>query len=165
MKRPQLAFLILSGVLFLGWIGYLAYQAFTLPRPNIVLSRPQFLVADLWVIAHVEKKDEPVTLLECVYAAEGEEKPAAEATLKVTNLADCKKLVRTSKNELEPQDEFTGPGDYILPLTRRSGGYEVTLVPHVPGLTHSGPHIYPLTPETRARLAEMPHPEKKPKSD
>jgi hypothetical protein len=161
MKRPHPAFLILTGVLFLAWIGYLAYQAITLPRPNIVLSRPQFLVADLWVVAHIESPDDPVTVKECVYAAEGEEKPADGSTLKVGGLADCKKTVRTSKNEIETREEFTGPGDYILPLTRGSGGYFVTPIPHMTGLTQYGPHIYPLTPETRARLAEMPHPEKK----
>jgi hypothetical protein len=161
MKRPHRALLILTGVLFLGWIGFLAYQAFTLPRPNIVLSRPQFLVADLWVIAHIDSTDEPITVKECVYAAEGEEKPADGATLKVANLADCKKLIRTSKNEIEPHDEFTGPGDYIVPLSRTIRGYVVTSVPHVPGLAVYGPHIYPLTPETRARLGQMPHPEKK----
>jgi hypothetical protein len=166
MKRPHPALLILTGALFLAWIGYMAYQAFTLPRPNIVLSRPQFLVADLWVIAHIENTDDPtITVKECVYAAEGEEKPADGSKLTVANLADCKKLIRTSKNEIETRDEFTGPGDYIVPLSRRSDGYVVTPMPHVTGLTQYGPHIYPLTPETRARLAEMPHPEKKPKSD
>jgi hypothetical protein len=160
MKRPHPVLLILTGALFLAWIGYLAYQAFTLPRPNIVLSRPQFLVADLWIIAHIDKTDEPVTVLECVYAADGVEKPADGDKLTVTNLADCKKLIRTSKNEIEPHDEFTGPGDYILPLSTKTS-YRVTSVPHVPGLAVYGPHIYPLTPETRARLGEMPHPEKK----
>jgi hypothetical protein len=158
--------LILTGVLFLAWIGYMAYQAFTLPRPNIVLSRPQFLVADLWVIAHIENTDDPehptITVKECVYAAEGEEKPADGSTLKVGNLAECKKMPPTRKSENEPRDESTGPGDYILPLSRRSGGiYIVTPIPHVQGPTQLHPHIYPLTPETRARLAEMPHPAKK----
>jgi len=165
MKRPHPALLILTGALFLAWIGYLAYQAFTLPRPNIVLSRPQFLVANLWVIAHVESADEPVTVKECVYAAEGFDKPAEGENLKVANLADCKTLVRTSKNEIETHDDFTGPGDYILPLSKREGAYVVTSIPHMPGLAHGGQHIYPLTPTTRARLNEMPHPEKIPKRE
>jgi hypothetical protein len=44
--------LAVSAVLFVGWISYLAYLAATTTEP-MVLSRPQFLVADLYVIADV----------------------------------------------------------------------------------------------------------------
>ena len=44
--------LALSAVLLACWIGYLAYLSATTTHP-IVLSRPQFLSADLYVIAEV----------------------------------------------------------------------------------------------------------------
>jgi hypothetical protein len=45
--------LALTAVLFLGWIGFLAYLAATTTNP-VVLERPQFLTADLVVLADVD---------------------------------------------------------------------------------------------------------------
>ena len=57
--------LTLAAILFAGWIGWLAYLVFQSRNP-VILSRPQFLVADLWVIAEVSQKghspDENVTV-------------------------------------------------------------------------------------------------------
>ena len=51
-RRPWL--LAVAAGLFAAWIGYLFYLALTAGHPPVVLSRPQFLVADLWVIAEVD---------------------------------------------------------------------------------------------------------------
>ena len=48
--KPAVWRLVVAAVLFLAWIGYLAYLvAFT--RNPIILSRPQFLVAEMHVLA------------------------------------------------------------------------------------------------------------------
>ena len=44
--------LAVSAILFAGWIGYLAFLAATTTEPT-VLSRPQFLAADLYVVAEL----------------------------------------------------------------------------------------------------------------
>jgi hypothetical protein len=103
MKRPSVALLAVAAGLFAAWIGYLAFLALTASHPT-VLSRPQFLVADLWVIAEVDGPEGPVTVREVVYAA-----PPVRATapkegvpIEVKDLAECKK-------------DWTGRGRYILP--------------------------------------------------
>ena len=45
--------LILAGSLFLAWIGYLGYLV-AITRNPVILSRPQFLVADAYVLAKLE---------------------------------------------------------------------------------------------------------------
>ena len=42
--------LVLSGSLFLAWIGYLAYLV-AITRNPVILSRPQFLEANVYVLA------------------------------------------------------------------------------------------------------------------
>src|SRR5437764_4672079 len=86
-RRPAL--LLAAAVLLAAWIGYIAYLALTTSHPT-VLSRPQFLVADLWVIARVESLEKPVTIVEVVYARPGVEKPDQGAAIPVANLAQCK---------------------------------------------------------------------------
>ena len=51
-RRPGL--LAAAVVLFTAWIAYLAYLALTASHP-VVLSRPQFFVAELWVAKAVAK--------------------------------------------------------------------------------------------------------------
>jgi hypothetical protein len=46
--------LAVCAALFVAWIGYLVYLAVTTTRP-VILSRPQFLAADLYVIVTVEQ--------------------------------------------------------------------------------------------------------------
>jgi hypothetical protein len=45
--------LIITAVLFLAWVGYLVFLAATTTRP-VVLSRPQFLAADLYLVAELQ---------------------------------------------------------------------------------------------------------------
>jgi hypothetical protein len=137
--------LVLAAGLFAGWILYLAYLALPPHRP-IVLSRPQFLVADLWVIADVDDLDRPVKVVEVPYARG--EAPEKGATIAVGNLAQCK-------------EDWKGSGRYILPLVREGTAYQVAATPRSPG--GPGPdvprvHIYPDTPETRGQLPALPKP-------
>jgi hypothetical protein len=143
MKRPSVALLAVAAGLFAVWIGYLAYLALTASRP-VVLSRPQFAVADLWLVAQVDTLDGPATVREVVYAA-----PPVRATapkpgtaIEVKNLADCR-------------DEWKGPGAYILPLTVDGSTYRVAFIPESPGFRAAPPRIYPATPETLQQASEM----------
>jgi hypothetical protein len=135
----------LAAGLFAAWIGYLAYLAVTASHP-VVLSRPQFLVADLWVIAEVDELDKPVKVVEVPYAkSEAAEKGS---TITVGNLAQCK-------------EDWKGAGRYILPLVKEGSAYQVAAIPRSPG--GPGPqvphlHIYPDKPETRGQLPELPKP-------
>src|SRR5690349_5234573 len=84
-RRPWL--LAVAVGLFVVWIGYLAFLALTTSHP-VVLSRPQFLVADLWVIGEVDDFDRPeVKVVEVVYARpelKGQE-PAQGTAIEVSN--------------------------------------------------------------------------------
>jgi hypothetical protein len=143
MKRRRWLLALAVG-LFAAWIAYLAFLALTANHPR-VLSRPQFLVADLWVIAEVKGFDQPVTVLEVPWAHEGVNKPGKDAPITVSNLERCR-------------EEDMKPGRYILPLTREGQGYHVTEVPPSPGYELAQCRIYPDSPETRAQLDHLPRP-------
>ncbi|HKI30478.1 MAG TPA: hypothetical protein VKA46_01205 [Gemmataceae bacterium] len=145
MKRRRWLLAVAAG-LFAAWIAYLGFLALTASHPT-VLSHPQFLVADLWVIAEVNDFDKPVKVVEVTWAREDVEKPEKDATVEVSNLARCK-------------EEGTKAGRYILPLTREGKGYRVTDVPHSPGYGPLTPQcrVYPDTPETRGQLDRLPRP-------
>jgi hypothetical protein len=144
-RRPRL--LALAAGLFAVWIAYLAFLALTTSSP-VVLSRPQFLVADLWVIGHVDDFDNTPTIQvnEVVYARPGldGDKPAKDAKIEVSNLSRCKA-------------EGMKPGPYIMPLSREGQGFHVTPVPRSPGGPVSAQfRVYADTPETRAQLRHLP---------
>ncbi len=144
MKRRRWLLAVAAG-LFAAWIAYLAFLALTTSHP-VVLSHPQFLVADLWVIADVDDLAKPVKVDEVVYArGEGPEKGS---TIEVSNLSQC-------------QEDWKGAGRYILPLSREGKGYGVTAVPRSPGYAPIPPplRIYPDTVETRAQLDRLPRPQ------
>jgi hypothetical protein len=158
MKAARLR-LIVAGVLFFAWMGWLAYLALSASlSPHIVLSRPQFLVSNLDVIAQVDRLPEKgvpasVQITEVHWPPE-EKKALQGKTIEVKGLGD------SGKN-------WIGPGEYILPLVRSgSNGYVIAAVPHSPGFPpaeySSQPdqrrmyRIYPVTPDTRAQLDAIP---------
>ncbi len=142
--------LALAAVLFAAWIGWLVYLVVTARgvsfSPPVVLSRPQFLVSQLDVIAEVERADgnpSEVTIREVSWPKE--EKKLAGEKIRVTNLSKC--------------DGWNGPGEYILPLIKSGkDGYEVTPQPLLPGAGAGRPRIYPSTPQTRQQLQALPKP-------
>jgi hypothetical protein len=145
-RRPWL--LALAAGLFAAWIFYLATLALTTSHPT-VLSRPQFLVADLWVIADVDDLDKPVTVVEAPFAVKGDA-PEKGTKIELGNLSMSK-------------DVWKGPGHYLVPLSRAGDRYYVTPVPRSPGyppekMTLPPVRIYPDTPETRAQLDHLPRP-------
>jgi hypothetical protein len=152
--------LLLTAVLFVGWIGYLAYLAFTSgTRPvtqehPIVLSRAQLLVSTLDVIAELHAdQDRPATTvtIKAVHWSRQEPPPVSPgATISVPNLAHS--------------SGWKGPGEYILPLVKTAGGeYEVASTPLSPGYKPSGEapaRIYPSTLQTLSQLKMIPKPDR-----
>jgi hypothetical protein len=137
--------------LFAGWIGWLAYLSATASRP-LVLSRPQFLVSDLDVIAEVNHIEPPeITIREVRWSKATQDRQLVNKTVSVKNLAECK-------------EDWAGPGAYVLPLLSESNGrYLVAPVPRSPGFPGPGrPRIYPDTPQTRHQLNGIPKPEPSP---
>jgi hypothetical protein len=153
LKRRR-RLLALAIALFAGWIAYLAFLALTASHP-VVLSRPQFLVADLWVVADVDGPDKPIKIVDVVYARE--EAPEKGAAIEVRNLSAAK-VVRGS--EEKQRTTPPGPGRYVLPLTRDRGAFFVTAVPRSPGYGPPAPDFftYPDSGETRAQLDSLPRP-------
>jgi hypothetical protein len=118
--------LAVSAALFLAWIGFLVYLVVRTRNP-VILSRPQLVVSSAVVIADVIEKDgrpsPMVTIQKLVWTLSEKDAMAAGAQLTVEGLADCRR-----------EQGWSGPGEYILPLTKRAdGAYEVTPLPLSPG--------------------------------
>jgi hypothetical protein len=149
LATNQRRLLILAAGLFLAWIGWLAYLAITATRP-IVLSRPQFLVSDLDVIAQVEETKTGVnheaTVKEVYWPLQGRPVSSGDKIV-LTNLEGC--------------TGWQGPGRYILALHHGTEGNEVVAPGKSPGFppaspelgqTVARPRIYPVTSETIRQL-------------
>ena len=143
--KPAKVRLAVSAALFVLWMGFLSYLALTSRNP-VVLSRPQFLVSTLDVVAQVEAPDNPEVKVEEVHWPPGLRDQLAGQTIRIANLQDC--------------EGFTQPGSYILALTIQGPSYRVVATPRS-GLDAGRsihPRIYPATPESRRQLAEIPKP-------
>jgi hypothetical protein len=162
MKAPVVRLALTAG-LFVGWIGYLAYQVATRPqmpdgRP-LVVSRPQVLSSDLDVVADVPSAEGTVTLTvhEVLYQKGSAVKEGDE--IKVHDIDRCKARQRRGEPEA-PGPDWTGPGPYLLPLLRQGNGeYKVAPVPESPGYSLGPPRLYPATPATRAQYQQIAKPE------
>jgi hypothetical protein len=142
--KARWTFLIVTGAAYALWIIYLAGLALSTQHP-VVLSRPQFLVSNLDVIAKVEDRDSGRVRIETVHWPHDEQEKLAGKEIVVTNLSDCDGWVDAEQK-------------YILPLMRGSDTYRVAPVPRSPGLQSSTslrPRIYPATPETLRQLDEV----------
>jgi hypothetical protein len=157
--------LALAALLFASWIGWLVYLALTTTGTPI-LSRPQFLVSNLFVIADLtgdEHPDPTATVEEVFWSAdERQDQKLQKQQVAVIHLPRC-----------GPKEGWQGPGQYILPLTRRKSGknftYEVTPTPRSPGYpspyhpgnsayspyTSGPPRIYPATRQTMRQLEQI----------
>jgi hypothetical protein len=158
MKRSAWR-LAVAAVLFTAWIGYLAFLARTTTRPT-VLDRPQFLVADLYVVADVgTERFWPAYPV--VVAAPGGG-AAASAMLQMSpttsdlpgevvtvrkhvwaaNPADRQRQKIYIKNlhKCGPAHGWKDPGEYILALSHTTDGpdvFQVTALPKTPGFRGS----------------------------
>jgi hypothetical protein len=150
--------LLLAAVLFAVWIGYLGSLAWATRSP-ITLSRAQFLVSTLDVVAELEVDPEhptrprsQVKILR-VHWPESARATLTDAVILVTNLDDC--------------TGWTGQaGAYILPLVKSGPDYRVAAVPPSPGFEGVLLRIYPVRPATEAQLQTIKKPTAdKPKSE
>src|SRR6266404_5991391 len=118
MTSPKLR-LGLAIAVFGLWMGWLIHLALTASRP-IVLSRPQFFVSNLVVVAHIEQLKGEVQLKEVLWPKSDEQK-WLDKKVTISNLHDC-------------EDGWAGLGDYILPLMADpKGGLQVAPIPRSPG--------------------------------
>ena len=150
--KPAAWRLVVTAVLFLGWLGYLAYLVRWTANP-IVLSRPQLLVSDFDVIAEVNSTKDPVKVLSVLYPPSEKGQEGKEIT--VTNLEQCKPPPRADQKAADVPLDFSGPGRYLLPLQRVSPDdqtrFQVVPIPPSPGFAAEPrgpgpPRIYPANP-------------------
>ena len=158
--KPAAWRLVVMAVLFALWIGYLVYlwQATLFFRPShepLILSRPQFLVADLVIVGEIKDARSPVKVEQVLFPEKDADVKPGD-TIEVAGLADSHPpRLAPRADEPPPPSDLTGPGSYLLPLrpARRGTGYEVVPIP--PSPTYSDregpPRIYPATPQTLAQ--------------
>ncbi len=154
MKAARIRLVIVT-ILFLGWVSWLGYLALPSVTPREILSRSQFLVSQLDVIAQIDADADgrPVSPLrvEEVHWPESARELVGKS-LAVTNLKEMK------------DHGFIGPGLYIVPLIRDGDAYRVAPAPRTPGYdggSHRFPRIYPATEQNRRQLAAIPKPTEK----
>src|SRR5215469_14337409 len=173
--------LLVTIALFAGWLGYLGYLVLCRPHAPaglrgafegqpLTLSRPQFLVSAVDVVARVDDEDgENVTVEEVLHPKEKAPVKAGDK-IKVTNILRCRPLPDPTTPEQEtPPNDWTGPGTYILPLQRKDKDtFEVVPTPPSPGYPREPhgragaagpPRIYPATPEMLAEYRQIAKPE------
>src|SRR5262249_44455688 len=85
MKRSRV-WLTVTGLAFAAWIGYLVYLTRQVERPSIILSRPQFLIAESVVIGRLEDSSGPLIVDEVFFPA-ANAKLKAGAKIRVENLS------------------------------------------------------------------------------
>jgi hypothetical protein len=153
--------LVVMAVLFAGWIAYLIYlwQATLFFRPTqepLLLSHPQFLVADLVIVAEIKDDKSPVKVEQVLFPEKSTSVKEGE-TIRVTNLEHCHPPRLTPRADERMPPDFTGPGSYLLPLRARGSDYEVVPIPASPAYRdHDGPpRIYPATPQVLAQYRQL----------
>jgi hypothetical protein len=145
--------LVVSALLFLAWIGFLAFLVVHMRDP-VILSRPQLNVADLIVLAEIAAKEgrpaDEVAVQKMVHS--NEQNTARIAGMKVSI---------AGLSEIGPVHGWSGPGLYILPLSKKNDNLEVTALPPSPGFPRTANsnqkdrRIYRATPDALAQLKEI----------
>ncbi|MGH7227284.1 MAG: hypothetical protein ACRELF_29065 [Gemmataceae bacterium] len=171
--KPTAQRLLLTAMLFVGWLAYLTYLTVCQPhtpsgprgalqRWAVTLSRPQFLVSTLDVVAEVQDdKGETVIVKEVLFPKAGAAIKPGD-TIRVDAIERCRPLPNPEAKDTQTPSDYIGPGLYLLPLQFHKDNekprFEVAFIPPSPGfpLAHGeddGPtrRIYPAT---EAILAE-----------
>ncbi len=176
--KPAVGRLIVTAALFAAWLGYLGYLVVCRPhtpgglrgafegRP-LTLSRPQFLVSTLDVIAEVSgDKGEHVVVKEVLFPKSAPVK--AGETIHVEDIDRCVPLHDPLAKQSDPPPDYSGPGEYLLPLQSigKDGDHRFQVVPTPPspgfppsqGVNVGPPRIYPATDEIRAEYRSIAKP-------
>jgi hypothetical protein len=150
------AWLAVTVVAFVGWLGYLGYLVAERPAGGtVVLSRPQFLVSDLDVVATVKQNSDVVTVREVLYPPDPQAQALKGKEITITNLAACHPPGRGG----EANPDRKADGDYLLALQDPGPGgkeYRVTITPPSPGFLTGTPRIYPATHEVLSQYRQIP---------
>lgn len=155
--------LIVAAAVFVVWLGYLLYLVLNTPKPFEVLSRPQFLVSDLDVVAQIDDPAQSIRVKRVLFAAKDDGKALEGREIAVANIADCRHL-RSDGKKLVEKPDFTGPGEYLMPLRSRGERYEVVPTPPSPGFPFNGPpqpgppRLYPANRMTLGQYGQIAKP-------
>jgi len=117
--------------LFVGWISWLAYLVATTRNP-VILSRPQFIVADLWIRCQLEgvgNTPQPTLVVrEVLWARDPKDQGIVEKQITVEDL-----------DKVGRDLGWAGPGDYLLPLQKSKDGkkigFRLAALPASPGFS------------------------------
>jgi hypothetical protein len=139
MNFPK-ARLVVSAVLFVSWLGVLLFLKLT--SASVILSRPQFMLAQVYVIADVQgstdKLEAEVTVAEVLWPKSGEEKLVGQ------------KIKLPELEIYDAKQGNAGPDRYLLALQRVKGSFAIAPVPH-----GAQAHIYRWEAGTKAQIDEI----------
>ena len=145
--------LAVSALLFLAWIGFLAFLVVH-TRDPVILSRPQLNVADLIVLAEIAAKEgrpaDEVVVQKLIHSNEQNATGIAGSKMSLAGLS-----------EIGATQGWQGAGLYIVPLSKKNDKLEVTALPPSPGFprtasgTQKDRRIYRATPDALAQLKEI----------
>jgi hypothetical protein len=150
--------LFVAAILFVSWLGYLAYLALGQKQP-IIVSHSQLMnatstplnsdAAGSWVVAEVDldEKQKPKRAVRIKKVLAGA--PIPEESIIVSNLLEAR---------IPPNKPVREKGTYFLPLVGSKDMMKYSIAP-ARGLSPDnqihGPLIYPWTPEVEEQLKQL----------
>ena len=124
MTFPK-ARLAVAACLLIGWILYLGVLVY-LTRGGVVLSKPQFLIAQLYIVVDLTDgtRSGPapnINVEKVLWSADSADEQLAGKVLPLSDISACTK-----------ENGYKGPGKYLVPLMSSSpGSYLIAPVPRV----------------------------------
>jgi hypothetical protein len=144
--------LVVTGILFLSWLGWLAYLAINYSQP-IVVSRSQIMLvthpaeAKIFIENGQPKEAQILRILG--------KTPDQDQILHQEKPIDIKNLVLA---RLATEKPLVNEQVYLLPLIKHTdGSYELVSAPGSPGM-QSSPHrplVYPFVPKVEKQVREL----------
>jgi hypothetical protein len=130
MTFPK-ARLVVSAILFLGWLGFLLYVV--VDSRTIILSKPQFLIAQLYVVVEVRetagKADPEVVVDKVLWTSDPLDQHLTHQKLQLPDISACAK-----------EHGYQGPDKYLVPLVKSpAGSWMIAAVPYVSSYPKSPP--------------------------
>lgn len=117
---------VVALLLFLSWLSFLGYLVSE--RNAVILSRPQFAVAQAIVVADLQEGSEAIAIQEIVWCSPNVDREAIRKGVALPELLSC------GKNQ-----GFSGKGTYVIPLVRRDNTFQIAPV-QTPGFPRQPSH-------------------------